>query len=379
MANFTNSKKYAGVQFYLKANGYKTFYIRFKDATGKTKRIKVGDEEDGTTEIYCKNKRIEIINAITKGEQPPKLVKHAQCTETIYTLDMVAENFFASKPNTTSTYDRKGKYFKHLSPAFGSMPIGTIKKKHLEDLRDSMINDKQLSNQTVNLIIELFSSIFNYGFKEELYEFANPAKKISRFKVQNRRERFLKRDEIEQLFEAVKEFDLLNNTGNLLELFVKLAVTTGARTEAILNIKKSDVDMQTEIIQMSDFKKGGETYRTYVTKTSRPLLAEQMKRLNYHDHLVCFNHDGQKVGIRQIQIRLKKILDHLFNRGLDIKDRKNRIVIHSLRHTYASQLAISDTSIYIIKEMLNHSDLRQTERYAKLQDDTKKRAVQDVF
>lgn len=37
-----------------------------------------------------------------------------------------------------------------------------------------------------------------------------------------------------------------------------------------------------------------------------------------------------------MQKRLRPILNDLFNREIDDKDRKNRFVIHSLRHTFAS-------------------------------------------
>lgn len=80
-----------------------------------------------------------------------------------------------------------------------------------------------------------------------------------------------------------------------------------------------------------------------------------------------------------MQTRLKPILDRLFNDGLDIKDSKNRIVIHSLRHTFASQLAIANTSLRQIQDLMHHADISQTMKYAKLQDSATKKAVQIVF
>ncbi len=99
---------------------------------------------------------------------------------------------------------------------------------------------------------------------------------------------------------------------------------------------------------------------------------------NYLQSL-SFSNDGYKIGARHLQTRLKPLLDELFNQGLDKKDRKNRIVIHSLRHTCASQLAIANVPIRQIQELLNHADISQTVRYAKLQDDANKKAIQGVF
>jgi len=377
MAKYINSKKYEGVQHYLKVNGTKSYYVRYKDNDNKLKRVKIGDESDGTTEVYCRNKRIEILNAQNKGEQPPKIVKNHR--EQIITLHEIADKYFSSKENTTSTHERLSKYNKHLSDTLGKKSITNIRKDDLERLRHSIVKEKKLSEKTSNMVIELFSTIFNYGFCEEFYKAGNPAMKVKRFKIQNTRERFLRTFEIEELYKQTILQDEKVLHGDILEVFTKLALTTGARLEGVLNIKKRDIDLQSDIIRITDFKKGGEVYSAYVTGTTRDLLFNKLKDINYNDHLVSFNNDGKRVSARQIQTRLKPILDGLFNVGLDTKDRKNRIVIHSLRHTFASQLAISDISIRKIQDLMNHADIKETMKYAKLQDETNKKAAQSVF
>ena len=63
-------------------------------------------------------------------------------------------------------------------------------------------------------------------------------------------------------------------------------------------------------------------------------------------------------------------MDRLFNEGLDKKDTKNRAVVHTLRHTFASHLAINGSPILTIKKLMNHHDIEQTMRYAKLAPDS---------
>lgn len=377
MANYISSKKYPGVQYYLKANGTKSFYVRYRDENNTPKRVKIGDESDGTTEVYCKNKRIEILNAQNKGEQPPKIVKNHR--KKIITLDDVADKYFSTKDNSTSTHERLSKYNKHLSPVLGKFSITNIKKTDLENLQKSIVEDKKLSKKTSNMILELFSTIFNFGFNEELYEAVNQAMKVKRYKLQNTRERFLRASEIEELYKQAVLKDEKKEHGDMLEVFTKLALTTGARLEGILNIKKRDVDLQSEIIRITDFKNGGEVYSGYITNTTRELLEKKLQLLNYNDHLVSFNNNGKQITARQLQTRLKPILDDLFNVGLETEDRINRIVIHSLRHTFASQLAISNVPIRQIQDLMNHKDIKQTMKYAKLQDETNKKAAQSVF
>ena len=63
-------------------------------------------------------------------------------------------------------------------------------------------------------------------------------------------------------------------------------------------------------------------------------------------------------------------LSKYFNVGLANDDRKNRVVTHTLRHTFASHLAIKGTPIYTIQKLMNHKDIKMTLRYAKLSPDS---------
>lgn len=77
--------------------------------------------------------------------------------------------------------------------------------------------------------------------------------------------------------------------------------------------------------------------------------------------------------------KLLTILDKLFNVGLASNDRKNKVVIHTLRHSMASHLAINGTPIFTIQKLLNHSDITQTMRYAKLSPENGKNAIQGLY
>ncbi|MBT5491321.1 tyrosine-type recombinase/integrase [bacterium] len=48
------------------------------------------------------------------------------------------------------------------------------------------------------------------------------------------------------------------------------------------------------------------------------------------------------------------------------ENRREKVVIHTLRYTFASQLVIHGTPIFTVKERMNHKDIKQTMRYAKL-------------
>ena len=62
-----------------------------------------------------------------------------------------------------------------------------------------------------------------------------------------------------------------------------------------------------------------------------------------------------------------------------ITDGVNKIVIHTLRHTFASRLAINGTPIFTIQKLMNHSDIKMTARYAKLAPDSGLSAIKGLY
>ncbi len=77
----------------------------------------------------------------------------------------------------------------------------------------------------------------------------------------------------------------------------------------------------------------------------------------------------------------KRVNVHLeqFNKKIKPDDRKNKVVLHTLRHTFASHLAIKGTPIFTIQKLMNHSDIKMTMRYAKLAPDSGRDFVEKLF
>jgi integrase len=62
----------------------------------------------------------------------------------------------------------------------------------------------------------------------------------------------------------------------------------------------------------------------------------------------------------------------------DVTDRRQRVVFHTLRHTFGSWLAIRGVPLYTIGSLMGHSTLEMTKRYAHLCPDTKRAAIQEI-
>ena len=76
---------------------------------------------------------------------------------------------------------------------------------------------------------------------------------------------------------------------------------------------------------------------------------------------------------------MRPIYNKMFNEGLAEDDYKNRVVTHTLRHTFASHLAMNSVAIFEIQKLMNHKDLKMTMRYAKLAEANKVLAVEKIY
>jgi integrase len=91
--------------------------------------------------------------------------------------------------------------------------------------------------------------------------------------------------------------------------------------------------------------------------------------------LVFPGRDGIK--IMRISNSFAKAVDRLkLNEG--VTDPRQRVMFHTLRHTFASWLAMDGINPFYLKELLGHSDLKLTERYSHLSESALKAAAMRI-
>jgi integrase len=60
-----------------------------------------------------------------------------------------------------------------------------------------------------------------------------------------------------------------------------------------------------------------------------------------------------------------------------IQDRRQRVVFHSLRHTFASWLVMKGVPLYTVAQLMGHSTIIMTQRYSHLAPDSMRRATME--
>ena len=356
----------------------KVYVIRYRD-NGKERLITLGKYSEGIREAYCKAKRSEYMTLAKNGELPPQIENRIK--KNVTTLDTLAERYFTDKSDNKTNEQLRGKYNLHLgcvtdkygklpqksgSP-LGRMDVHTITKDDIAKIQKKLKG--QLANKTINSIVQLLSAIINHSIREYDLNLVNPCIKVNRFKVDDARERFLSIEEVHELIKETKEDPILY-------MFTRIALSTGARLEGVLHIQKKDIDTRHNKVTIKDLKNDN-TYSGFFDDALKQEIENTMLHLSPNDYFI----GGRTTPYpsRSIRRKMKPILDRLFNDGLDADDSKNRVVIHTLRHTFASHLAINGVSIYTIKQLLNHKTLEMTMRYAKLAPDAGQKEIEKLY
>jgi len=352
---FVNSKKYgAKVKLYYPADYVESkeviYYVTYK-IDGKKQLKPVGKKSNGWSEKRAFQQRSKLVDKAKFGT--------GVNADLVTVGELAAEYFEWAEIHNRSWKKTEQKYNKHIA-YLNDVVVMSLKDLDVTKLQKKL-KDKKVADSYNNDVVGILTAVVNFGVKKGIIEYS-PFKDLKKMKVDNTRTRFLSNEEIDKLLDAVKENEPLKR-------FVLLAINTGARAGSILNMKKSDIDFENMRIEIRDIKRG--------SSYSNPINQE------LYDELVDID-DGYivggdvKIGYHAFYNVFKKVLDTLFNVGLGARD-KNRVRTHSLRHTYASHLAMKNTPLDKMQKLMNHADIKMTLRYAHLMPDAGEEFVKKLY
>jgi integrase len=164
------------------------------------------------------------------------------------------------------------------------------------------------------------------------------------------RERWLSRDEAATLFRALR-----TKRSRHVLLFARLALYTGARTMAILDLTWDRVNFSAGLI---DYRVPGRR----VTKKRRTLapMGQALRRALLHQKRKARSHHVIEWGGQRVERVAKAFIDRAEGAGLE------GVTPHVLRHTFASWAVRKGVPIYAVGKALGQTVASTTERYAKL-------------
>ena len=392
-----NKTRYPGVRFKEvstrthKGKPDRYFLIRY-GREGRTVNEGVGFSSEGIDAKYASTVRSDIVKNIRLGtgyqslaekraleskRKNEDLVKKETLKRKNMPFDKLAVKYIEwAKGEKKSYKDDASRYQNHIKPVFGNIPIKDISMIHLEKLKKNLQSKnsrygKKLSDATIKHCLVLVRQMFNRAISWKMYEGNNPVSATARENrnflktADNKRVRFLDSEEADILLDELK------GRSQQLHDICQLSLFTGMRMGEIFNLKWNDVDLKHNSISIKDDKSGG-SRSAHITPLLSKLFQRMKKNTPTAKELIFKDRNGKK--IREISNVFEKVTEKLgFNK--DVTDQRDKVVAHTLRHTFASWLAIQGEPIITIKNLMGHSSLEMTLRYAHLSPSHERDAV----
>lgn len=236
----------------------------------------------------------------------------------------------------------------------GSYLLADITPAIIASGRDDLLKSntkrgRERSPSTVVRYIAALSHVFTVTIKEFGWIETSPVSKISKPREPEGRVRFLSDEERIKLIEACKASE-----SPVLHLVVVLAISTGMRQSEIMNLTWSQIDFIRQQIILEKTK--NKTCRTIpLASLALDLLRKHAEKGGLKTNLVF----PGKISMKPIAIRRPWVA---VIKQTGIKDFR----FHDLRHSAASYMAMTGSSLVEIGVLLGHKRLEVTKRYSHL-------------
>ena len=230
-------------------------------------------------------------------------------------------------------------------------PIEGVTPKEISAYIDSLLA-KGLAPKTINCRLDSVRGFYVYMGREEGLPLHNPVKKGYALRLARPLPRYLKDEEVLRLFQAIR--------GLRDHAIFMLMLRCGLRVEEVAHLRLQDLDLAQRRIQVCRGKRGKDRIVYISHDAYRALLgylksrsSSKAKEVFLVGKGIC---QGTPISVRGIQ---KRIEYYARKTGL-------KISCHHLRHTMATQLLNADADLVTIQDLLGHTRIKTTQRYARV-------------
>ncbi|NDY55861.1 tyrosine-type recombinase/integrase [Desulfovibrio sulfodismutans] len=371
------SSKFPGVRYYEHASRKhgvrldRYFAIRAQ-VGGKRREEGLGWASEGWSEQKAATVLSDLKKAHATGEGPVSLAEKRALADADRKAREEAEvlkaheavtlaNFFhevyfpqqAIDHKRPSTVKREEIMFRvWIGPAIGKTRVKDLGELHVQRVKKAML-DAGRSPRTIEYAFAVIRQIVNLARQRGLYQSESPTRLVKRPAKDNRRHRFLEENEAQRLLEALAEKSRTVHDQAL------LALNAGLRAGEIFSLVWADVAH--DGLKVRDTK-SGKNRVVPLTRTAREMLEARRLDDAAPSDLVFPSEKGTRIG--QVSQTFIKTADELFNMG--VEDARDRVVFHSLRHTFASWLVRRGTPLITVARLMGHATTAMTERYSHL-------------
>ena len=349
--------KQSGFLLKILSSGRKSYYIRYRNQRGKQVEIKIAD--DNVTKLNeARELAIKYLAQIAMGEDPFSTKADLKKVPTLY--DFITNSYLPYVKTYKRSWETDVSLIKnHIMPNFGKQYMDEVSKRDIIQF----ISKHSLTHKpgSVNRVIIMMRYIFNLSIRWETVGITkNPTAGIPLLEENNKKERFLSAEEARALVAQLKSSD-----NKMLQYIIPMLILTGARKNEVLKAKWEDFNVEQRLWRIP-LSKSGKARHVPISDGVQYLLegvprhvdcgyvfANPKTLLPYVSIFASWNTARKAVGLADVRI-------------------------HDLRHSFASFLVNSGRSIYEVQRILGHTQIKTTQRYAHLSQDSLLAAANEI-
>ena len=344
-----------GLRVLVNKQGRKYFYFRFV-FDGQKRAAKLG--EFPALEVPDARKlALEMRAKVDRGLNPQESHDRAQASPTFEEFG-TAEYMPFARQTKRSAHDDLCRLRVQIYPRFGSRKLADIQTRDIQQFHADMKESHcaATANRHLSLLSRMYNLAVQWGRAER-----NPCAGISKFKENNQRQRFLKPEEIQRMYQAMEA-----EPNKVAVAALKFLLVTGARREEALQAKWQDVDLDNGVWFLPQTKSGRGRY--VQLNSEAQMLLRSAPRIQNSPWLFPGRDPSKPI------YSPRGALD----RALALAGIEEHFRLHDLRHSFASLAVNAGVSLSIIQGLLNHQSPVQTMRYSHLMNSTLRNASESV-
>jgi integrase len=342
----------------------RVYYVRYRTGGREAKVIeeRVGRETEGMTAARANQIRADR----ARGREQSNREKRA-ATEAARLADISRPSiarlwalYRESLPDRKRWETDESRYRLYISPMFADKTPDEIVTLDIDRLRQHMTKLGR-NPATIRNVMDLLQRLIRFGAKKGLSQMPDMSRLYFNYpKVDSSRTENMSPEQMQAYLRALDE-----EPDQHAAAFLRLALATGMRKNALLSLRWDDIDFDFGFITLrGEVAKKRVTERIPLSAAARAILKGIPKTIG--EYVFPGRDGGPRHEFKKVAKRVKE------KAGLPEDFRP----LHGLRHTFASWLASSgEVDLYTLQRLLTHNSPQMTQRYAHLADSALQRAA----
>lgn len=326
------------------------WWVSYVDAGGRRTRRSTGTTDRREAAALLSRWKLDAHRERQWDEEPTR------------TFDELMLAYLKATADEKRDTERDRYSLKQLFPVFSGRELNSLRPVDIRSYIDSRKEDGA-APATINKEVGLMSAAINYARSEWDWGIPNPAAR-RRLKEPEGRVRWINRAEAVALLQTAGK----GRSAEHLTDFIRLALHTGCRKNEMLKLEWNRVDLNAGLIHLEGaHTKSGRRRSIPLNRESRAAL---LHRASFRAEHCPFS---RWVFCRRDGTRIAEVKQSFYTacRRAGIEDFR----IHDMRHTCAAWLVTAGVPLTEVRDLLGHSTVRMTERYAHLAPENVRAAV----